>query len=172
MVSPYLSFPPQCGCTDPGLSGIQPAAPCDDGSCETLIVFGCTDVNACNYDPLANFNIPELCCYGIDDCNNLDWTLICPTLNMDETRTSDMDLSIYPNPTRDNVWMEIASAESKETEVMIYNLQGKMVHRERYYYLSRGTAYSASRRRLCSGYLLSANGRRWPLRKVAIFVKN
>jgi hypothetical protein len=129
VVSPFLSFPPECGCTDPDFLEFDPAAPCDDGSCQTLIVFGCADVNACNYDADANFNVPELCCYGIDDCNNLDWTVICPTLGVDDTH-GEMDFKMYPNPTRGEVWLEIISAESIDAEVLIYNLQGKMVRRE------------------------------------------
>jgi len=35
---------------------------------------------ACNYDPNANFNIPELCCYpGL--CGDRDIAVVCPQLS-------------------------------------------------------------------------------------------
>jgi hypothetical protein len=128
-ISPYLSFPPECGCTDPDYLEYDPAAPCDDGSCETLIVFGCGDPDACNYDPSVNFSIPQLCCYGINDCNGLDWTIICPQLSAEEVRL-DFGITAYPNPTRGKAWVEIASDQSHDAELFIYDLQGKVVHRE------------------------------------------
>ncbi len=170
MVSPYLTFPPQCGCTDPDYLEFNPAAPCDDGSCETLIVFGCSDVNACNYDPLANFNIPELCCYGIDDCNNLDWTLICPALNVDEG-SNEMDFRIYPNPTRGNIWLEISSPQTRETEASIYNLQGLIVHRERFTVYQGEQRVQIETETLTQGtYLLRIGGDNLDSR--AILIKN
>jgi len=131
VLSPFLSFPPECGCTDPDFLEYDPAAPCDDGSCETLIVFGCTDPDACNYDPEANF--PEtnvFCCYGIDDCNGLDWTVICPTLDLDEYPLS-VDFKLYPNPTSQNVWLEMYATVNQPAEVMIYDLQGRLVLRDK-----------------------------------------
>jgi hypothetical protein len=170
VVSPYLTFPPQCGCTDPDYLEFNPAAPCDDGSCETLIVFGCSDVNACNYDPLANFNIPELCCYGIDDCNNLDWTLICPALNVDEG-SNEMDFRIYPNPTRGNIWLEISSPQTRETEASIYNLQGLIVHRERFTVYQGEQRVQIETETLTQGtYLLRIGGDNLDSR--AILIKN
>ena len=130
VLSPYLSFPPECGCTDPDFLEYDPAAPCDDGSCETLIVFGCTDPEACNYNPDANFPpTDDFCCYGIDDCNGLDWTIICPQLSAEEVKL-DFGITAYPNPTRDRAWLEITSDRTRDAELFIYDLQGKVVHHE------------------------------------------
>jgi len=47
------------GCTDAGYFEFDAAAEVDNGSCETLIVTGCTNPAASNYDPAANLNIAE-----------------------------------------------------------------------------------------------------------------
>ncbi|HKL39870.1 MAG TPA: T9SS type A sorting domain-containing protein, partial [Cryomorphaceae bacterium] len=89
------------------------------------------DPDACNYDPEANF--PEtnvFCCYGIDDCNGLDWTVICPTLDLDEYPLS-VDFKLYPNPTSQNVWLEMYATVNQPAEVMIYDLQGRLVLRDK-----------------------------------------
>jgi hypothetical protein len=126
ILSPFLSFPPDCGCTDPDFLEFDPAAPCDDGSCVTLIQFGCSDPEACNFNPDANFNIPQLCCYGIDDCNNLDWTLICPTLSTDDP-AFQFEFKLYPNPTISDTWVSVTSADSRDAQLSIYTIQGQLV---------------------------------------------
>lgn len=95
--SALLNYPPVCGCTDPDFLEFDPGAGCDDGSCATTIVFGCLDPLACNYNSAANFDVPQLCCYGIDDCNGLDPDLICPDVAVDEVLTT-APFSAYPNP--------------------------------------------------------------------------
>jgi len=74
--SNWLSYPLQCGCTDPDFVEFDKSATCDDGSCQTPIVFGCTDPLACNYNPDANYHLPELCCYN-SKCA-LDLGIVCP----------------------------------------------------------------------------------------------
>ncbi|MBK8500684.1 MAG: T9SS type A sorting domain-containing protein [Flavobacteriales bacterium] len=97
-----LVYPPQCGCTDPYFLEYDPAAGCDDGSCATAIVFGCLDIDACNYDPAANFNVPQLCCYGPSDCNGLDITVVCPDVGVSGT-SEEFSISIGPNPAHGSV---------------------------------------------------------------------
>jgi len=46
--------PPVPGCMDPAYVEFNPLADTSDGSCSTLIVFGCTDSLAYNYDSIAN----------------------------------------------------------------------------------------------------------------------
>ena len=46
--------PPVMGCMDPAYVEFNHLADTDDGSCNTLKVFGCTDNSMFNYDPLAN----------------------------------------------------------------------------------------------------------------------
>jgi len=47
------------GCTDDGYFEYDAAAEVNDGSCVSLIIPGCTNPAASNYDPAANLNIPE-----------------------------------------------------------------------------------------------------------------
>lgn len=99
LLSPLLKYPPQCGCLDPLYLEYNPANSCSNSdSCQTLIVLGCSDPEACNYDPLVNFNLPELCCY-VGYCNNMDISVVCPTLNLPDLKDTDSDLiTIFPNP--------------------------------------------------------------------------
>ena len=46
--------PPVPGCMDPAYVEFNPLADTDDGSCDNLKVFGCTDSTMYNYDPIAN----------------------------------------------------------------------------------------------------------------------
>ncbi len=92
-----LTYPQQCGCTDPNFLEFDPAAGCDDGSCSTAIIFGCLDTEACNYDASANFNIAQLCCYGPSDCNGLDITLVCPDVSVVDAAAVLTPL-VAPNP--------------------------------------------------------------------------
>jgi len=46
--------PPVPGCMDPAYVEFNPLADTDDGSCNTLKIFGCTDSTMYNYNPQAN----------------------------------------------------------------------------------------------------------------------
>lgn len=100
--SPYLSYPPQCGCMDPDYLEFDPVAVCDDGSCSTVAIFGCADTLACNFDPAVNLNIQELCCILPDNCEGLDPDLICPGFVGIGEAESAVPLVLFPNPV-DNV---------------------------------------------------------------------
>lgn len=93
-----LQYPPVCGCTDPNFLEFDPTAGCDDGSCATPIIFGCLDSLACNFDPGANFPVDELCCYGPNDCNGLDISIVCPDVGIADPRRGTADWSFHPNP--------------------------------------------------------------------------
>ena len=56
--------PPVLGCMDVDYVEFLPIATVDDGSCNTLKVFGCTDNDAFNFDSSANTNI------NIGDCEH------------------------------------------------------------------------------------------------------
>lgn len=58
--------PPIYGCTDPDYVEFNHQADTDDGSCQTLKVYGCTDDSMYNYDPYAN---------TMALINNCDYTL-------------------------------------------------------------------------------------------------
>lgn len=98
-----LIYPPQCGCQDPEYLEYSPSFACGSpDSCQTLIVFGCLDPLACNYSPTANFNIIDLCCY-IGDCNDLDISVVCPELSINEIDNTKNTIQTFPNPGKNNV---------------------------------------------------------------------
>lgn len=120
-----LNYPPECGCTDPDYLEYDPLAGCDDGSCLTLIVFGCTDTVACNFDPLANFNVSALCCYGPDSCNGLDFSIVCPDVGLNEL-VDDSGVVLYPNPVRDRLFVDIPLGLGV-TDAWVTDLTGRSV---------------------------------------------
>jgi len=123
VVSAFLKYPPECGCTDPNYIEFNTAAPCDDGSCQELIVFGCTDTLACNYNEGVNFNVESLCCYGIDDCGELDPLIACPTLGT--TFENAQNLNVYPNPADHSLSIEIANGlRSDDGHLILFSSSG------------------------------------------------
>jgi hypothetical protein len=121
-VSPHLTYPPVCGCTDPHFLEYSSAFACGNSdSCQTLIKFGCMDMMACNYDETANFNIPSLCCYP-GYCNDRDITVVCPALN-DPLK----NFNLYPNPALSVLTFNISPDNAKEVKCFIYNSVGKLV---------------------------------------------
>jgi len=121
-----LNYPPVCGCTDPGFLEFDPNAGCDDGSCQTVIVFGCLDTVACNYDPLANFNVSQLCCYGPDSCNGLDVTIVCPDVSVNEAAIGARTV-LFPNPAGDAVTVMPAALGQRSTSLVINDALGRHV---------------------------------------------
>ena len=60
------SCPPILGCTDINYVEYNHFATVDDGSCQTLKIFGCTDSTMFNYDSLANtMNMIDSCDYTL-----------------------------------------------------------------------------------------------------------
>ena len=60
------SCPPILGCTDNDYVEWNPFADLDDGSCQTLKVFGCLDTTMFNYDPSANtMELIDTCVYTL-----------------------------------------------------------------------------------------------------------
>lgn len=140
-----LVYPPQCGCTDPDFLEYDPNAGCDDGSCQTVIVFGCLDTTACNYDTDANFNVPQLCCYGPGNCNGLDIALVCPTVGVGEEQVGPV-LSVFPNPVDDLLHVRVASS-GPEISFALMDAMGRCVR--------QGSWTKASGN---SGYVLDLSG--------------
>ncbi|MFN3874735.1 MAG: T9SS type A sorting domain-containing protein [Flavobacteriales bacterium] len=126
-LSGLLVFPPDCGCTNPNFLEYDPAAGCDDGSCATPIVFGCLDPAACNYSATANFNVPQLCCYGIDDCNGLDPYLVCPTIGFHELARGA--LVVAPNPTHGALRIAGAERLAPPLSMMVMDASGRALMR-------------------------------------------
>lgn len=117
-LSPYLKYPPVCGCTDTDYLEYSAAYACSNNdSCKTLIVFGCMDTLACNYNPLANYNIKNLCCYP-GYCADRDIELVCPSLK-------NVRLMVAPNPADDYLSWNLTGAEETEGLLSIYNVSGR-----------------------------------------------
>ncbi|MFZ4706444.1 MAG: T9SS type A sorting domain-containing protein [Bacteroidales bacterium] len=121
-VSSYLKYPADCGCNDPNFLEYNKKYTCGTmDSCKTRIVLGCTDVNACNYDPNANFNVVYMCCYP-GKCYDRDISLACPS---DE---AILHLDIYPNPADSRITIQASPGnEKKDTKYVVYNYFGKIV---------------------------------------------
>ncbi len=121
-----LNYPPECGCTDPNFLEYDPNAGCDDGSCATAIIFGCLDTLACNFDPLVNFNIIQLCCYGPTNCNGLDVNIVCPDVSTSEIVALD-ELRVYPNPVRDQLNLELGIAKGATVDYELLDATGRSI---------------------------------------------
>lgn len=122
-----LRYPQQCGCTDPGFLEYDPAAGCDDGSCSTVIIFGCLDTLACNFDASANFNINALCCYGPGNCNGLDVDLLCPGVGIVEAE-SEPPFVITLDPL---LGLGVRSTEPYRAEYVLHDLAGRVLRQGR-----------------------------------------
>lgn len=119
MLSPYLTYPPACGCTDKKYLEYNPLFSClVSDSCQTLKVFGCTDPLACNYDPAANIDLSNYCCYP-GFCQDRDLSLACPAL-------SNTRLGLFPNPATDHISLDI-SANDSEVKYAVYDVFGRLV---------------------------------------------
>lgn len=121
----FLSYPPECGCTDPDFIEFDNLAQCDDGSCANLVVFGCLNETACNYNPLANFDIPELCCF-VDSCQGLDISVLCPTLDV-FVSARQQKLLIYPNPSSDFINVKGRFIATEVQRIQAIDLNGRVV---------------------------------------------
>ena len=58
------------GCTNPLYLEYDSIYDYDDGSCQTLIVLGCMDSTALNYNPNANVEIPNSCIEVVEGCTD------------------------------------------------------------------------------------------------------
>jgi hypothetical protein len=126
VVSAFLTYPLACGCNDPDYLEYSGSYTCyEPDSCKTLIVFGCMDSSACNYDPDANFNLSSLCCYP-GKCNDLDISKVCPDLNLG--RFGGANLIAYPSPVTDEVTIEILSAKKKAALLEVFDATGGLVY--------------------------------------------
>jgi hypothetical protein len=122
--SPYLTYPYECGCTDPNYAEYDPTVICDaEGACATPVVYGCLDEWACNYNPEANYHIDLLCCYP-GYCPG-DLQNICPGL-----MGSDSEFVIYPNPASEAITVSVVSGEEVSIQVDIINAYGTVMYSE------------------------------------------
>ena len=117
--NPYLSYPQSCGCDDPDFLEYSSSYVCYlEGSCQTPIKIGCMDSMACNYDPDANINIEDLCCYP-GKCNNRDIAIVCP-----ELRGDSFEFLVHPNPVNGSLYLDVYSGMLLPIRYAIYNAFG------------------------------------------------
>jgi hypothetical protein len=121
IVSPYLKYPQDCGCTDPNFLEYNSKYACNNSdSCKTRIILGCMDPSACNYNPDANYNVQSLCCYpGL--CYDRDISLACPSYGQ------TLSLEVYPNPAESQITIQTSSIENKDSRYIVYNYSGNIV---------------------------------------------
>jgi hypothetical protein len=116
-----------CGCPDPNYIEFISSRTCDAlDSCHNLVVYGCMDTSACNYNPDANFHIQSLCCYP-GYCNDRDITLICPELNY--KLHGALNFNLFPNPAHDQITLQAPASESM-IKYSIYDCLGKIVKQD------------------------------------------
>jgi hypothetical protein len=117
--NPFLVYPFECGCNDPSFIEYDPNVVCfEEGSCQTPIIYGCLDPEACNYDVNANFNVPVLCCYP-GFCADRDIEKVCPTL-----KGESFDFDVFPNPTEGVLSVNVISGAPTFVEIEIFNNYG------------------------------------------------
>jgi len=122
-----LRFPyiPVCGCANANYMEYNPDRDCDSqDSCHTLIVFGCMDPDACNYDPSANINLPNMCCYP-GKCNDRDLSVVCPELEANKNNTKD-DIILSPVPAGDMIKVALPQLTSGY-DCLLYDSYGRKV---------------------------------------------
>jgi hypothetical protein len=129
--SNWLIFPQPCGCTNPNYFEYNPEYDClDPTACKTLVVLGCMDSLACNYDPKANSNVQSLCCYP-GYCNNLDISVVCPVLNVEAlNNTNTIGFDIFPNPVQDRLNLTITGSNNKEIGYEIIDMYGRLISKK------------------------------------------
>lgn len=123
--APLLSFPWQCGCTDPQFLESDPSFACsDDTQCQTAVVLGCMDEEACNFNANANVNVEELCCF-VGYCNDRDISLVCPDLPEFRMANLENNISLFPNPTRKSLNVQFGFENDIRVEYRVYNTAGQ-----------------------------------------------
>ena len=129
ILNSYLKYPYAqiCGCPNPLYLEYSATRDCDaQDSCKHLIIFGCMDSLACNYDAGANFNLQELCCYP-GYCNDRDLSVVCPSI-----LSGNRELIIYPNPAHQQLNLKISGVEDATAKYIIYNSFGRIVSEKNY----------------------------------------
>ena len=123
---PLLNYPYECGCTDPNFMEASTTFACTDNSkCITPVVLGCMDSLACNYNPYANFNVQDICCY-VGYCNDLDISVICPNLRP-RGEISQEQIKIFPNPVMDELSIGVDFVLNNDIVYTIFDMYGKTI---------------------------------------------
>jgi len=120
---PFPPPPRVCGCPDSRYKEYMPNRDCDSVAlCKTLIVLGCKDPLACNYDPNVTDSVPSLCCYpGL--CADRDISVVCPNLGVKKVAT----VETYPNPVTNSLNVNLSGFTTEKAILAIYNTYGYKV---------------------------------------------
>jgi len=122
VLCPFLKYPLLCGCLDANFAEYNAEYGCNNhDSCKTPLVYGCMDTAACNYDPKANFNIKNLCCYP-GYCNDRELSVVCPELAI-----GNFQFYIYPNPNDGLLSLKFNSVEQSTASYSIFKSDGTSV---------------------------------------------
>ena len=84
-----------------------------------MIVLGCMDPLSCNYNPSANVNVPELCCYP-GFCNDRLLSEVCPDLKKNVSDEA-LDIQVFPNPVHDKLRISFVNDEMHTSCIQVYN---------------------------------------------------
>jgi hypothetical protein len=123
--APFLVFPQVCGCTDPEYIEYSAVYPCSqEGACQNLVVLGCMDSLACNYNPFANLEIESLCCYP-GFCQERDLEEVCPQL-----KGESFDFKVFPNPASNSATVQVLSGVNSDVSIEIFDYNGVVVYSE------------------------------------------
>lgn len=90
----------------------------DSNSCKTLIIKGCTNLSACNYNPFANFNT------GCEYTSCLDESGIMKSKLLDSALLS---FEIFPNPAINELTCILSLNESSEVSIEIWDIYGRII---------------------------------------------
>ena len=82
------------------------------------------DPLSCSYDPSANVNLPELCCYP-GKCNDRDISKVCPSLTKNTSLVPEFQL--FPNPAHDHMAVRIVVPEGHVNKYEIYDMLGRKI---------------------------------------------
>ena len=148
----FLKYPfaaAQCGCKDPNYLEYNPNFECADSAyCLNLIVFGCMDTMACNYDRHANFSTKSLCCYP-GSCGGRDISVVCPSV-----MGNGFVFDIYPNPSESSIYLNVTVGSKQVVSYSIYNSFGTEVLHENLGEIERLNDYEINLESLSSGLYL------------------
>jgi hypothetical protein len=69
------------------------------------------------------YHLQELCCYGPDNCDDRDISIVCPGYTGDEV----MIVNLYPNPVTDLLNIEVITSEIVKINLVVYNAYGDVL---------------------------------------------
>ncbi len=102
-------------------------------------IYGCTDINACNYNQFANQN--DLSCLYIGDlCDDGNTNTVddqiqenceCDgTINSALDEVEALSIIIYPNPTSNNLTIDLGDLNGLNTCIKLYDVSRKLVFKD------------------------------------------